>query len=76
MGKTLISPISFLLSSSPSVLLVMRIGGAMLFRGQGKTPQEGRQRKGNRACYCSLGYSSGTTVHGAFSLNLVKIISS
>jgi hypothetical protein len=31
MGKTLISLISSLLSSSPCVLLVVRIGGATLF---------------------------------------------
>ena len=52
-GKTLISPISFLLSSSPFLLLldVMRIGG----RRSSKVKEryilpEGRQRKGNRAC--------------------------
>ena len=65
-GETLISPISFLLSSSPFVLLlvVMRIGG--------------RRSSWVKERYCQREDEGKETepVHGVFSLNLDKIISS
>jgi hypothetical protein len=45
MSKTLISLISSLLSSSPYVLLVVRIGGAMLFRVRERYSQKEAKEK-------------------------------